>query len=122
MSHIRDYANAGVVNPKCSKRVRVSNYLNMESAAMRLRYAPSRHVTSDPHTSREAKAEPGTGLQGADAVVAHLVRDDPERGHLGLGEPDGEGRGHRPGSRQVPAPGNGCLAIGGALPAGLRAD
>jgi hypothetical protein len=48
----------------------------------------------------------GVDMQGADAVVAHLVRNDPERGHLGLGEPGGEGRGHRPGGGQVPAPGN----------------
>jgi hypothetical protein len=27
----------------------------------------------------------GIYMQGADAMQAHLVRDDPERGHLGLG-------------------------------------
>jgi hypothetical protein len=44
-------------------------------------------------------------------MMAHLVRDDPEGGHLGLGEPGGEGRGHRPGSRQVPAPLDAGLAV-----------
>jgi hypothetical protein len=35
----------------------------------------------------------GVDMQGADAMMAHLVRDDSEGGHLALGEPGGEGRG-----------------------------
>jgi len=60
---------------------------------------------------RHVPARAAIDMQGADAVVAHLVRDDPERGHLGLGELGGEGRGHGAAGSKVPAPFDAGLAV-----------